>query len=401
MFSNYVLCADHNPRFAESVGVSNKSQVKSVVFVMRETMKKKYRVVLILLGLPLLLCSASALSNLTLPKGPEILDRLSDLDKARLAETLRLKATLGEQVWPGWGEADIPVIIWNSEYTFLTGIDAPSTGWEAVPDTTLDGAAYYRQKTVDPQNFAVRVGDRWAGCLATKYETDAFMMNVFRDMLPPVLEQIFPYRALILPSEVQMTGVLHETFHAYQVLTIQARLDAAEAAHRLGDQYWVTDEAMRDAWKVEIGLLARALQAESDVEARQFAAQFLEQRRQRRADHTLAPDLVEYERQLEWEEGLAKYVELSMWQQASTTPDYTALPTMEADPDFKGYATFPQRFKQEISQMKRQAAQEGETRFYYTGMAQAMLLDRLLPDWKSRAFADGIWLEDLLTEASQ
>jgi len=220
-------------------------------------------------------------------------------------------------------------------------------------------------------------------------------------MLPPVLEQIFPYRALIMPSEVQMTGVLHETFHAYQTMTAQARLDAAEAAHRLGDQYWVADESMHDAWKAEIDLLIRALQTESDIEARQLAAQFLEQRRQRRTDYALASNLVEYERQLEWEEGLAKYVELAMWQEVSATPDYTPLPAMDADPDFKGYATFKQRFKQEISQMKRQAAQEGETRFYYTGMAQAMLLDRLLPDWKNRAFADDVWLEDLLVEASQ
>jgi len=34
--------------------------------------------------------------------------------------------------------------------------------------------------------------------------------------------------------------------------------------------------------------------------------------------------------------------------------------------------------------MKRQATREGETRLYYSGMAQAMLLDRLLPEWKSR-----------------
>ncbi len=363
-------------------------------------MKKKH-IILILLAIPLLVCSASALSNLTLSKGPATLDQLTDLDKARLAETLYLKARLGEQVWSGWGETAIPVILWNNDYSFLIGFDTPPDGWEAFSDTTLDGAPYYRQKTADPQNFAVRVGDRWAGSLATKYETDAFMMNVFRDILPPVIEHIFPYRLLILPSEVQMTGVLHETFHAYQTMTAQTRLDAAEAAHRLGERYWDADEPMHDTWKAEIDLLARALQTEDDAEARQLAGQFLEQRRQRRETYTLSPALVNYERQLEWEEGLAKYVELAMWQAASTTADYTALPAMEADPDFKGYATFPQRFKQEIGQMKTQATHEGETRFYYTGMAQAMLLDRLLPEWKNHVFADGVWLEDLLMEASQ
>ena len=38
-------------------------------------------------------------------------------------------------------------------------------------------------------------------------------------------------------------------------------------------------------------------------------------------------------------------------------------------------------------------------RFYYTGMAQAVLLDRLLPGWKEIAFDDGVFLEDLLATA--
>ncbi len=45
--------------------------------------------------------------------------------------------------------------------------------------------------------------------------------------------------------------------------------------------------------------------------------------------------------------------------------------------------------------------QEGETRFYYTGFAQGVLLDRLDPDWKSQAFEPGVWLEDLLRQAVQ
>lgn len=34
-------------------------------------------------------------------------------------------------------------------------------------------------------------------------------------------------------------------------------------------------------------------------------------------------------------------------------------------------------------------------------MAQAFLLDRLMLDWKERAFAERIWLEDLLIEVIQ
>jgi hypothetical protein len=54
-----------------------------------------------------------------------------------------------------------------------------------------------------------------------------------------------------------------------------------------------------------------------------------------------------------------------------------------------------------VAELKRQADQAGETRFYYTGMAQASLLDRLMPDWKVRILAKGVWLEDLLQSAVQ
>ena len=45
------------------------------------------------------------------------------------------------------------------------------------------------------------------------------------------------------------------------------------------------------------------------------------------------------------------------------------------------------------------ANDEGDGRFYYSGMAQAFLLDRLLPGWKLRAFTEGAWLDTMLEEA--
>jgi len=42
-----------------------------------------------------------------------------------------------------------------------------------------------------------------------------------------------------------------------------------------------------------------------------------------------------------------------------------------------------------------------DTRFYFSGFAQAVLLDRLMPGWKEQAFQPEIWLEDLLRQAIQ
>ena len=343
----------------------------------------------------------SALSNLTLPKGPDALDRLDPLDKIRLEETLHLKATLGEAVWPGLGETHIPVSLHNHAYSFLTGFEGePPADWEVVEGDEFQGKPYYRKAEKEAQNFAIRIGDTWAAGMATKSETDRFIIDLYRGFLPPVIEQVFPYRLLRQPSETQVGGVLHESFHVFQALTAPERLEAAEKAHGLGGTYWRADEQSLDLWKEEMNLLAKALGAKTDEEAAELAKQFLAHRQARRQQAGLTPELIDYERQLEWEEGLAKYVELAFLKQAYETKDYQPIAAMSGDASFKGYQAFKQRWSQEIIQMKLEVNQKGEVSFYQTGMAQAFLLDRLSPGWKANALKNGIFLEDLLKEAA-
>jgi len=363
--------------------------------------KRGVRIVAWLVGGAFLLCivaaGISALTNLSLPKGPERLDRLDALDKARLAEALHLKEALGEATWPGLGAADIPILLWNREYSFLTGHPQPPAGWEQMPDDTFAGRPYYRQRTQDPQNFCLQVGDRWVASMATKYETDLFFREKFREGLPPVLKQVFPYRTLIFPSETEITAVLHEAFHAYEALAAPELFAAANQVYGQAGRYWEADSAMHDAWTSEIELLVQAVQADADEKAADLARQFLEQRAQRRSG--LETDLVDYERKIEWLEGLAKYVEMESWRQAAVSTDYKPVEEMAADPDFSQYRNFEQHSWQELNQMRAQATREGDTRFYYTGMAQGYVLDRLLPGWKERALGEGMYLEDLLREA--
>ncbi len=355
-------------------------------------------------GLLLLCLSAaglSALSNRNLPPGPAALDRLDPLDKARLQETLHLKQELGEAVWPGWGQADIPVMLWNKDYSFLVGYPDPPADWAIVAGDDFDGQPYYRQPAQDAQNFAVEIGERRAASLATKWEMDNFMMSQFREMMPGPLKSVFPYRLLIQSTEVHISGVLHESFHVFQAEIAPIHFEDAEKAYRDGERYWSADAAMHEAWKAEIDLLARAISSKSEDEAAELARAFLAQRDERRQTFGLDAGLMDYERRFEWLEGLAKYIELGIWREASATPGYASLPALADDPDFKAYTTYSQRWSQELDQMKRQAALEGDVRFYYTGMAQAVLLDRLTPDWKAHILTETVALEDALREAVQ
>ncbi len=75
----------------------------------------------------------SALSNSLLPAHTPDNDQLSDADKARLAEAFHLQRELGDTLWPGWGQEDIPIILYNEEHAFLVGYPDPPPGWVRVP----------------------------------------------------------------------------------------------------------------------------------------------------------------------------------------------------------------------------------------------------------------------------
>lgn len=59
--------------------------------------------------------------------------------------------------------------------------------------------------------------------------------------------------------------------------------------------------------------------------------------------------------------------------------------------DFNAYQGFPQRLAQELDQIPRMASAEGDRRFYYSGFAQAALLDRLLAAENVRILARGCY----------
>ena len=340
------------------------------------------------------------MSNQNLPD-EENSATLGTLDKARLAEALHLKTTLGDMVWQGWGEEYIPVIVWNRAYEFLVNREGEApAGWSTVAGDAFNGQMYFRRKADNPQNFAVRLGDTWAASMATKRTTDVFLIKAFQDKFPVPIKQIFPYRFLLQPSETQIGGLLHETFHVYQYRNAPLRMDEAESVHRLGEEYHVSAGAFRSEWKQESRLLADALEAETQAEKADLVRQFLKTRDARRTEYKIEKKLIDYERWLEWEEGTAKYIEVAILKQAGETAGFQPLPGLENDPDFKKYRTTDQRWSQELMQLRYQTS-PGEPQLYMTGLAQAFLLDDLMPAWKENYWEDGVFLEDLLRLATK
>jgi hypothetical protein len=165
-----------------------------------------------------------------------------------------------------------------------------------------------------------------------------------------------------------------------------------------GKKYPWSDPRFNDGWKAELNALADALAASQDQRMMALAGKFIELRKARRNSFRLDASLIDLERLREWEEGLAKYTELAIWKSAAYDAGYKPSETLSGDSDFNAYKSFGAKWTEELATLRRQYGGD-EIRFYYSGMAQAFLLDRLNPDWRRALLKSDAFLEDLLGEA--
>ena len=115
---------------------------------------------------------------------------------------------------------------------------------------------------------------------------------------------------------------------------------------------------------------------------------FLKIRAKRRSASSLSAELISFERELEWLEGLAKYVELQFAIKGSSMQEAES----------KGYRVVRNRLQADYSYRLRNLGDlHGDQRFYLSGAAQAMILDKVSPGWKQKIVGQtNIGLEDLL-----
>lgn len=362
------------------------------------------------------------ISNLTFDTTLKSPNELSREDKIILQEIENLVDTLGNSVFPQFGETNIPTILYNSKYAFLVGISDPADGWvkvpqgtirgtkwEPVPDETLLDAPIYRQPLQDskiiPEAFTVQVGDKWVASMQTYDWMRISLFEMIQADLPKAIQPIFPYRLfisqLVNGQDQYISLIVHERLHGYQGILAEGKFSQAEMTNdEFQDQYPWDNEPLEDAWKAELILLSDALKADNLDTMNILAKEFLAMREERRKQSSLPLELIELEQQREWLEGLARYAELKIWELASAAK-YTPIPETTQLSNFDNYQNFDSRWKAELNQFSLVVNDAGDVRFYYSGMAQAYLLDQLMPDWKTHILEEGVWLEDLLAEAVQ
>lgn len=313
-------------------------------------------------------------------------ERLAPADLALVAEVERLRAEYGDEIWPGFATADIGLVVYNDRFEFLVADRVPS-GFESIDDSDRP---YVRRPADDPQAFAVDLGGLWAGSLPLYERMRRDYLRGMRNELPPVLAQLFPVWLADISPDLWTVGLLHEQMHAFQATAAPGRWDRALSAYEHEDRYPYDDATFASGWAAEGGALRSALEASTSDEACAAASTFLETRDERRRAIGLSPELVAFEQDLEWLEGLAKHAEIRSYELAAGEPGAAA----------HGYRPGLPHWTGEFDRLRNGlASADGDLRFYLSGMAQARLLDRLDPAGAWRTLLEDLVPEDALAEA--
>lgn len=357
-------------------------------------------IILGLVGLCLLTASISFITNQTLPEPSSTPDKLSEEDLAHAEEALHLMSELGHQTWPGFS-GDIPLLLWNDSFAFLINSQEKLTGWDRMGNAVVnDLPVYIQENNADYQAFTEMLPNgQYAGSMATKNATNIGFINLFKENLPPVISQVFPYRILLLSTDHYITALIHESFHAYQAENYPDRFEDAEKAYSSTDVYEELFESMSEDWQLEIQALIDALEEKDPSRQVEFINTFFQIREDRRSKVNLDMTLRLYENRYEWLEGSAKYIELEIWEYGANSSEYRPVEAISIDKDFHNYQGYQKRWNNELNNAKTAVKNGGDTLFYYSGMLQARLLDELMPEWKIKIGQPGIWYEDLLKES--
>jgi hypothetical protein len=278
-------------------------------------------------------------------------------------EVQRLGVRAGGEIWPGFRPDTVPVLyVLPDQGTLLLGWAGPlPEGFSSISDVPVAG-----------WRSAAAPG---AASTATSLEGRGTAQVVVHSLVT-----------------ADILGItVHEQFHVFQASQrVPGRRFGRGENSFLVTRYPIFDEGNESAFGLEGRLLSAALASGSPEEARRLAHEFLAVREGRQRG--LGPDLAEFEIMAELNEGLAQYAGLRATQLAAEISDESSRARLleAADKtlgDLEGLIT-----EQTLS---------FRLRFYSTGPAIALLLDRLAEgDWKTELQEEDLTLQDALAAAS-
>jgi len=366
---------------------------------------KKNQIFAFMAGLALVLVGSTAVAQ----SRTEL--KIDPLLLVSLKECRNITKTLGKELYPGWDFQSTPVLFYrpNVQELLINFPHKPDgfiefTGLNPLGDETI----YVRNDStifsIDDQNTSTEIDGIPVLVVADPFSS---MRNKLRDALlqrtKEFAESWLQDWSFIPRPYDELTVILHESFHVYQ-----SKMAPEKGANEMAvSQYPVLDPVNNALYVLEGNILRDALLSTNSETKRQKIRQFVAVRSHRQS--LLDSSSVDYENLNEFAEGTAKYVEYKFLLAGEKV---VPVPEMYYQTGFNGYqGLLPREFKSRMENMVNVVAVNddrfgnkfgsGPLRFklYDLGACQAILLDDVMPKWKSEIFKDGVYLCDMLKQS--
>ena len=258
------------------------------------------------------------------------------------------------------------------------------------------------RKAVELLGYASEVaeaaGDEiWPGFDARQYSfamTDEYTIGFGGQSKEPARKAMMSFDMRSYGLEDAVALIFHEAFHVFE--RDEGRRGARWRAENsmLISEYPETSARNNALFNIESQILHSAMRAVHKAAAKRKAQEFIAVRKMRQGE--LDARFVEFEKGLESNEGLAEYAGVKAVFVAieAASQKRAAIPFKNTDKS----SYIADRFER-LRRITR-VGRNSRLRFYDTGAAQALLLDRLMPGWKKRVQATAAAVQDLVEEAS-
>lgn len=330
---------------------------------------------------------------------------------AETAEVWPLIAAQANPIWPGWNANDTPILFYlPGEQDVLINHPRPPDGFVAYggPVRFPGGRILVRNGptilTWDGQNTSRDIEG-----VPTLVVADALsnlreqIRGLLGDPRPPAEKaKGLGFSQLATDPYDQLSLIVHEAFHVFQ----QRVAPAKSANEMLLLHYPVLSVENNVGFAQEGMALAAALRSEVGTAFRAAVVRWMALRQQRRS--RLSSEAIEYENGVEFGEGLAKYTEYRLFESLEGRTPRAEMWWVQG---FHGYEDLSSRRAALVDRMLQHMRGEVSVnndpygtaplrmRLYYSGMAIAVLLDRLSTNWKDRILQPEVSLTDLVKDA--
>ncbi|HJQ68846.1 MAG TPA: hypothetical protein VKA70_07730 [Blastocatellia bacterium] len=250
--------------------------------------------------------------------------------------------------------------------------------------------------------IAAAAGDEiWPGFDARRYsfvmtgaDADEYTIGFGGQSKEPARKAMMSFDMRRYDLEDAVSLIFHEAFHVFERDAARSGAKWRAENSMLVSEYPETSARNSALFNVESQILHSALLSADKAEAKRKAREFIAVRRMRQGE--LEVRFVEFEKGLESNEGLAEYAGVKAVSAAieAASQKRAAMPFKKIDKS--GYLA--DRFER-LRRITR-VGRNSRLRFYDTGAAQALLLDRLMPGWKARVQATAVAVQDLVEEAA-